>query len=93
MSKRGDDSKVIPVPSRLTRPHRVVAKLQQAPEGLRVTKGCIGRALRILQALASESLLIKGFMLLPVLVLAVCGPRPIAVGVAGRFRSGRVAWS
>lgn len=40
-----------PVPSRLTRPH----PLQQAPEGLRVTKGCIGPALRILQALADEA--------------------------------------
>jgi hypothetical protein len=55
MRKRGDDSTVIPVPTRLTRPHRVVAALQQAPQGLRVTKGCIGRALRILQALAQEA--------------------------------------
>jgi hypothetical protein len=55
MRRRGDDLKVIPVPARLTRPHRVVAALQQAPQRLRVTKGCVGRALRILQALAEEA--------------------------------------
>jgi hypothetical protein len=55
MRKRGEDSAVIPVPARLARPHRVVAALQQAPQGMRATKGCVGRSLRILQALAEEA--------------------------------------
>ncbi|MFJ4125649.1 hypothetical protein ACIP3U_30500 [[Kitasatospora] papulosa] len=47
----------LPVPARLTKPHSLVAALQQRPQPMGLTKSIQGRALRIIQALiiATES--------------------------------------
>ncbi|MFD5699838.1 hypothetical protein [Streptomyces lasiicapitis] len=45
----------LPVPSRLTKPHSVVAALQKQPQSMGLTKPVQGRALRIIQALITAT--------------------------------------
>lgn len=45
----------LPVPTRLTRPHAIVAALQKQPQLLGLTKAVQGRALRIIQALITAT--------------------------------------
>ncbi|MEU5231682.1 hypothetical protein AB0G82_20720 [Streptomyces anulatus] len=45
----------LPVPSRLTKPHSVVAALQKLPQPMGLTKPVQGRALRIIQALITAT--------------------------------------
>ncbi|WP_214975147.1 hypothetical protein [Streptomyces sp. ISL-100] len=45
----------LPVPTRLTRPHAIVAALQKQPQPMGLTKTVQGRALRIIQALITAA--------------------------------------
>ncbi|MEU9620750.1 hypothetical protein [Streptomyces sp. NPDC048155] len=45
----------IPMPARLTKPHSIVAALQELPQPMGMTKPVQGRALRIIQALITAS--------------------------------------